>query len=205
MRTPKGYFKDKSAEQILSFCLLISTTILMLFCAIVRLCGGLWFSADLSVVPIPSEQWQDVIMSALLAFELVFTYKILCRCHWLVALAFAICHTGIAAFIPSLLWTNIFHIAMIMLIPAIYTVDLRTFIDSLLLWLLCGLYSAIFLTARIGTIKDASTNFVYNVLGAIDYKLFIVSLYLFIKYYGGIRLWKKQKRLIFQKDLTKKA
>ena len=205
MCTPKEYFKDKSAEQILSFCLLISTTILMLFCAIVRLCGGFWFFAELSVVPLPSEKWEEFIISALLGIYVLFIYKLRFRCRLLVLLSVFICHTGIAAFIPSLLWTNIFHIAMIMLIPAIYTVDLRTFIDSLLLWLLCGLYSAIFLTARIGTIKDASTNFVYNVLGAIDYKLFIVSLYLFINYYGGIRLWKKQKRLIFQKDLTKKA
>ena len=204
MRTPKEYFKDKSAEQIFSFCLLIACVLIMLFCAIVRLCGGLWFMADLTAVPTPSQAWQDIILTALLSFELAFTYKILCRCRWIVAIIFAICHAGIAAFIPTLLWTNIFQLAMILMIPAIYTVDWRAIIDSVVYYVLCTLYGLLFLTGRIGEIQNASTNFIYNILGTIDYKLFIVALYLFIKYFGGIRLWKKQTRLILQKDLQQK-
>ena len=73
------YFKDKSAEQIFTLCLLVSCVIVMLFCAIVRLCGGLWFTADLDSVPVPSEFWQQFIKACLLVFELSFTYKILCR------------------------------------------------------------------------------------------------------------------------------
>ena len=67
------------------------------------------------------------------------------------------------------------------------------------------LYAVLFLTGRIGIFDTESAyNFIYNVLGTIDYKLFIVTLYLLIKYFGGIKLWKSQKRLIFQTDLKTK-
>lgn len=75
----KAIFKNKTAEQTFSVCLLISIVFIMLFCAIVRLCGGLWFAADISKIVEPSKLWQEVIKGALLVFELLFVYKILCR------------------------------------------------------------------------------------------------------------------------------
>ena len=60
-----------------------------------------------------------------------------------------------------------------------------------------------FSVGRIGGVNAAfAYDFVVSIIGTIDYKLFIVSLYLFVKYLGGIRLWKTQKRLIFQRDLS---
>lgn len=78
-------------------------------------------------------------------------------------------------------------------------------LESAILYALQILYSVLFLVGRIGILEtDSAYNFIVSVLGTIDYKLFIVALYLLIKYFGGIKLWKKQKRLIFQTDLRTK-
>lgn len=59
----REYFRSKNAEQIFTLSLLIGCVGVMIFCAIVRLCGGLWFTADLESVPVPNEFWQTIIMN----------------------------------------------------------------------------------------------------------------------------------------------
>lgn len=201
------YFKDKSAEQIFTLCLLVSCVVVMLFCAIVRLCGGLWFSADLDSVPVPSEFWQDRIMNGLFVFELTFVYKILCRIQWIWCVLIAIAQTIIIEFIPSELIANVVNLVLILILPVLTTKRFFTFIDCVFLYALMTLYGLSFLTGRIGDIsQESGYNFVYNVLGTIDYKLFIVVVYMIQKYFGGIRLWKNQKRPILAKDpKTKEA
>ena len=201
----KEYFSDKTGEQIFSFCLLIGVVALMLFCAIVRLCGGLWFSADLSAVKEPNAFWQEVIKAALLIFELIFVYKILCRCSWGICFLISLIQTGIIIFIgyfsDNTIATNIFNLTCILFIPVIFTRKWITLLEDVLLYIIFTLYGLIFLVGRIGNIDSQTAyNFVYNILGMIDYKLFIISVFLFIKYFGGIKLWKKQKTLIFQTD-----
>lgn len=200
------YFKDKTAEQTFSFCLLISCVAIMLFCAIVRLCGGLWFAADLDGVPVPNEFWQDRIMNVLLAFELTFVYKILCRTKWIWCILIAIAQTVIIIFLPNETIANIVNLVLYFIIPLIFTRQWQTIIDTIFIYLFGLCYSLLFLAGRIGNIKiNSAYIFTYNALGTIDYKLFFVALYLFIKNFGGIRLWKTQKRLIFQKDLKTNA
>ena len=95
--------------------------------------------------------------------------------------------------------------ACILFVPIIFVRKWYSILENILLYAISMLYGVIFLVGRIGGIDDtAAYNFVVGVLGTIDYKLFIVSLYLVIKYFGGIKLWKKQKRLIFQADLPMK-
>ena len=200
------YFKDKTAEQTFSLCLLISCVAIMLFCAIVRLCGGLWFAADLDGVPVPNEFWQDRIMNALLAFELTFVYKILCRTKWIWCILIAIAQTVIIIFIPSETIANIVNLALSFIIPLLLTKQWQTIIDSAFLYATSLLYCLIFLVGRIGQIEtNAGYNFVYNIIGSIDYKIWYVTIFLIQQYFGGIRLWKTQKRLILQKDLKMNA
>lgn len=206
MKRLKEYFSNKTGEQIFALCLLISVVAVMLFCAIVRLCGGLWFTADLESVPEPSEVWQEIIKGALLIFELLFVYKILCRTSWIICFGIAILQVlaivVIGCFTDNTIITNIFNLLCYFIIPLFFVRHWFSLIDSAVLYLLEILYSLLFLTGRIGGIDtDSAYNFIYNVLGTIDYKLFIVALYLIIKYFGGIKLWKNQKRLIFQTDL----
>lgn len=201
----KSYFKKLTPEQVFSLCLFVGCFIIMLFCAIVRLCGGLWFSADLSIIKLPSKLWQDIIMALLLIFELSFVYKILCRSNWFVCIFIIIIQATIGYFIPNLLWTNLFHLFCYMIIPIFFVRNWFSLIDSIFLYLLTLLYSLLFLVGRIGNLNlDSASNFIYNVLGCIDYKLFIVSIYLYIKNFGGIKLWKNQKRLILKVDQKKK-
>lgn len=202
------YFKDKTAEQIFSLCLLVSCVFIMLFCAIVRLCGGLWFSADLDGIPIPSEFWQRFIKGCLLLFELTFVYKILCRTKWTICIAIGIIQIIAITYIPNLSNTaiNVINLVIMFIIPLCFTRQWQTLIDSTILYLLTTLYGLTFLIGRIGEVSQTSGyDFVYNILGSIDYKIFIINIYLIQYYFGGIRLWKTQKRLILQKDLKTKA
>ena len=175
----------------------------MFLCAIARLAGVLWFSADLSSVETPSRFWQEFISAALLIFELIFVYKILCRTKWTICFAIAIAETLICLLIGYVtdgnqIVTNIFTALCILFIPIAFTRKWFSLVESIALYFVSTLYGILFCVGRIGGLEIYNYNFVASVLGAIDYKLFIVSLYLFVKNFGGIRLWKTQKRLIFQ-------
>lgn len=207
MKRIKEYFKSKTAEQIFSLCLLCGIVLTMLFCAIVRLCGGLWFSADFSQITAPSKDWQEAIKGALLIFELLFVYKILSRTSFLLCFFIASIETLIGIllgeFVNNSIISNLFYMACILFIPVFFVKTWFSFLENAIMYALCMLYGIVFLVGRIGGVDDTSAyNFTASVLGTIDYKLFIVSLYLFVKNFGGIKLWKGQKRLIFQKDLS---
>lgn len=209
MKSVKEYFSNKSGEQIFVLCLLVCCVAVMLLCVIARLCGILWFAADLTAVPVPSGFWQEVIMAALMIFELLFVYKILCRTKWWICFCISVIETLIGILIGYLtdgnnIATNIFYLACILIIPIFFVRKWYSILENALLYAISMLYGVIFLVGRIGGVDENSAyNFIYNVLGTIDYKIFIVSLYLFIKYFGGIKLWKTQKRLIFQTDQRK--
>ena len=206
----REYFSKKTGEQIFSLSLLIGVIAIMLLCLIARLCGILWFAADLGSIKEPSRFWQEAIMVSLLAFELVFVYKILCRAKWAICFLIAITQAIICELLGIFIENgniiiNIFNMACILFLPIIFTRSLFSLFENILLYAILMLYGIVFLVGRIGGLdNNAAYNFVYNILGTIDYKLFIVSLFLFIKYFGGIRLWKNQKRLIFQKNLSTK-
>lgn len=207
----KEYFSTKTSEQIFSLCLLVGIIALMLFCCIVRLCGGLWFTADLSKIQEPSKAWQEVIKGALLVFELIFVYKLLCRTKWWLCLIISVIETGLGILISYLLRnfdygqtiTNIFYMLCIFIIPLPFVRHWFSLIDSAVLYTMEILYSLIFMVGRIGGLNTSGYNFVSSVIGMVDFKLFAVSLFLIINYFGGIRLWKNQKRLILQKNIYK--
>lgn len=203
MNRVKGYFKNKTGEQIFALCLLISVILLMLFCAIVRLCGGLWFAADLSKITAPSKFWQETVKATLLVFELLFVYKILCRTSFFTCFGIAIAETLVGILlgetVNNSIVSNLFYMACYFIIPLCFRREWFSLLESAILYGLQILYSVLFMVGRIGGIdENAAYTFAFGIISAIDYKLFIVAMYLFIKYFGGIKLWKKQKRLIFQ-------
>ena len=207
MKRIKEYFKSKTAEQIFSLYLLCGIVLTMLFCAIVRLCGGLWFSADFSQITAPSKEWQEAIKGALLIFELLFVYKILSRTSFLLCFFIATIETLIGIllgeFVNNVIISNLYYMACVIAIPALFVRRWYALLDGVILYAMAMLYGIAFSVGRIGGVNAAfAYDFVVSIIGTIDYKLFIVSLYLFVKYFGGIRLWKTQKRLIFQRDLS---
>lgn len=203
MNRVKEYFKNKTGEQIFSLCLLISVTLIMLFCAIVRLCGGLWFAAELSKITAPSKFWQETVKATLLIFELLFVYKILCRTSFLTCFGIAIAETLVGILlgetVNNSIVSNLFYMACYFIIPLCFRREWFSLLEGAILYGLQILYSVLFMVGRIGGIdENAAYTFAFGIISTIDYKLFIVAMYLFIKYFGGIKLWKKQKRLIFQ-------
>lgn len=203
MKRVKEYFKNKTGEQIFSLCLLISVTLIMLFCAIVRLCGGLWFAADMSKITAPSKILQETVKAALLIFELLFVYKILCRTSFLTCFGIAIAETLVGILlgetVNNSIVSNLFYMACYFIIPLCFRREWFSLIESAILYGLQILYSVLFMVGRIGGIdENAAYTFAFGIISTIDYKLFIIAMHLFIKYFGGIKLWKKQKRLIFQ-------
>lgn len=198
----KEQFKNKTAEQVYTMSLLIGCFCLMLVCAIVRLCGGLWFSADLSSIQEPNQKIQDIILGALLVFELTIVYKILCRTKWLYCIVISICQLILIYIVDNKLIANIINLVAYFVVPLVFTKRWFTLVDSAFMYIITIVYSMLFLVGRIGDLDpNGAYNFIYNVLGTIGYKLFVVSIYWFIKYYGGIKLWRKQRRLICQRDL----
>ena len=207
MKRIKEYFKSKTAEQIFSLCLLCGIVLTMLFCAIVRLCGGLWFFADFSQITAPSKEWQEAIKGALLIFELLFVYKILSRTSFLLCFFIATIETLIGIllgeFVDNVIIWNLYYMACVIAIPALFVRRWYALLDGVILYAMAMLYGIAFSVGRIGGVNAAfAYDFVVSIIGTIDYKLFIVSLYLLVKNFGGIRLWKAQKRLIFQRDLS---
>lgn len=203
----KEYFSTKTSEQIFSLCLLIGIVALMLFCCIVRLCGVLWFTADFSRIQEPSKIWQEVIKGTLLIFELLFVYKLLCRTKWWICFIIAVTETGLGILlgetINNEIVSNLFYMACMFIIPLPFVKHWFSLIDTAVVYGLGLLYGLLFMVGRIGTFESNAYNFIVSVIGIIDYKLFMVALYLIINYFGGIQLWKTQKRLILQKDLCK--
>lgn len=185
------YFRQKTPEQVFSFCLFVGCFILMLFCAIVRLCGGLWFTADTSQIEEPSKLLQDIIMGALMVFEATFVYKILCRTNWIWCILIAIGQLLLVYFAPNTLVANIINVLAYYVVAILFRRNWVSLIETTIIYLLGFAYSALFLVGRIGFIDGKQAyDFVTGVLTSIDLKLFIVSIYLFIKNFGGIKLWK---------------
>ena len=202
----KEYFNERTSEQIFSLCLLVGVVVLMLFCCIVRLCGGLWFTADLSSIKEPSKAWQEVIKGALLTFELVFVYKMLCRTKWWICFVIAVVETGLGILlgetISNEIVSNLFYMLCVFVIPLPFVRQWFSLIDSAVLYGMEMIYCLLFMVGRIGCINaTASYNFVYSILGILDFKLFTIAIYLRINYFGGIKLLKRQKRQIIQKEL----
>ena len=207
MRRIKAYFSTKTPEQVFTLCLLMTISSFMLLCAIARLCGVLWFAADLTAIPLPSKFWQEVIKGALLTFELTFIYKLLlCRPSamcFVIALGETLIGILLGEFVNNVIISNLYYMACVIAIPALFVRRWYALLDGVILYAMAMLYGIAFSVGRIGGVNaEFAYDFVCNVIGVIDFKLFFVALYLFVKYLGGIRLWKTQKRLIFQRDLS---
>lgn len=208
MKRIKTFFETKTPEQTFFFILLIFLLLLMFLCAIARLSGILWFSADLSSVEEPSKFWQEFISAALLIFELIFVYKILCRTKWSICFAIAIAEALTGILIGYLTGgdetiNNLFYMICILFIPILFRREWFSIVESAILYAVSMIYGILFCVGRIGGLENYGYNFVASVLGMIDFKLFFVVLYLVVKNFGGIKLWTKQRKLIFQTDPKK--
>lgn len=182
------------AKSLLLVCLFI-----MAISAVARFFGILWFQADLSAIQEPSHLVQQAIFAVLKVFELIFTYKILCKIGWNWCFLFAVIHVLVVGFFDGLV-SNLLDMAFIILLPLVYNyTEWKTSLrDNIIFYILGLVYGVTYLFGRVGMVYDAKMNFAVQILTIIDFKVFFVALYLVVKLYGGIKLWKNQQKPFFK-------
>lgn len=159
--------------------------------------GLKWFECTVKIKE-PSIVLQKLIKAALKIFELGFVFKILIRKSFLRCIILATIQVVTIGFIPIhyQAYADIGYTVLCILLFRKHRFD--GLIDYIVLFILMNLYSLVFVVARFGGIvPDVAESFYTGIASVIDYKLFIVTLYMYIKYKGGIKLW-KMKRRIFQ-------
>ena len=197
--TSKNNNVHEEANRLFAKSLLLVCLFVMLTSAVARFFGILWFQADLSAIQEPSFLVQQAIFAVLKVFELMFTFKILCKTDWKCCCALSVLQVVVVGFLDGVI-ANLVDMAFIVLLPLAYNkadwkVSLR---DNILFYLLVLGYSATFMFGRVGMVYDAKMNFAVQILTIIDYKILFVAIYLVVKLYGGIKLWKNQQKPFFK-------
>lgn len=189
----------REANQLFAKSLLLVCVFLMVISAVARIFGILWFQADLSVIEEPNHLIQQIIFAVLKGFELLFTYKILCKIDWGWCALISCLHVAVVGFFSGFV-ANLLDLLLMILLPiafnhANWKISLR---DNIIFYVIVLAYSATFMFGRVGSVFNATTNFYIGILSAIDYKVLFVALYLVVKTYGGIKLWKNQQKPFFK-------
>lgn len=153
---------------------------------------GLDWLASLVAMPEPEPLVQAIIKAGLKAFELVFVYKILTKRSFVLCTIISLAQCFVAGFVPVGTLQSCFDLFLWIAIPLTLRKDkLKTIVDEVLLYAILTAYAALTLIGKFGELESSQVySFYKNVASMIDYKLFIVTLYLFIKKKGGIKLWK---------------
>ena len=171
--------------------------LLTLIAFMVHIVGLKWFECTTKIEE-PSLTVQKLIKAALKTFELVFVFKILIRKPFIKCTVLSIIQVVTIGFIPLQMqaYADISYAVLCILLFRKHRFD--GLVDYIALFIIMNLYSLVFVVARFGGLEtDMACCFYMGLVSVIDYKLFIVTLYMYIKYKGGLKLW-KMKRKIFQ-------
>lgn len=165
----------------------------------IRLVGVDWFTSSVEI-PEPSEPIQKLIKAGLKVFELVFIYKILTKRSFFFCLIISIAQTIVTPLFGAGYVQSALDMAFWFAIPLSLRKDKgAAIVDALALYFLLTLYSALSLVGKFGELEKSQVHSFYKaVMSIADYKFFIVTLYSYINYKGGIKLW-KIKRKLFQR------
>ena len=149
-----------------------------------HLFGINWFASTVETVPEPTEVVEQAVLAILKAFELLFVHRMLTHRSWLLCLILAIVQVGIVGFIPSDLFQKVTDFGIMLVVAIVFRKDkLRALGNFVVLAILMNIYSALMLVAKFGGIvEDFTYSFYANIASLIDYKLFIVTVYLYTKY-----------------------
>ena len=155
-----------------------------------------WIVLKTADIPIPPEFAQKVIHAALKAFELLFAYRILTHKSWFVCFILAVLQSIGTGFAPRVL-QGILDLILPWIFALIFRKDrLTALLDWLLLEALMNVYSLLFVLASFGGLSlGYASHFWAAIVSLVGYKLFIVTVYLYAKSKGGIRIWKMQRKL----------
>lgn len=162
---------------------------------LLRIIGLDWFASN-TEIPEPPKIVQAIIKASLKAFELVFVYKLLCKKSWVFCTIVSVLQSFLAGFIPVGYAQSLFDLAVMIAVPiALRKNKLHAIVDTLFVYSIMCLYGCLSLVAKFGELDSSQVYSFYEaILQMVDYKLFIVTMYAFVKYKGGFRLWKRMKR-----------
>lgn len=188
---------QSDAKQIFVAGMFYAFVILTVIAFLFHLFGLDWFESNVTIPDIP-EVWQQVVLACLKCFELVFIYRILAHTGWIACAMIAVVHVGLVGFIPEGLWQTIADAGFMLAVPFVLRHDKGyAVLDFLFLYILLSLYGVLLLVAKFGGISGQDGySFYANVVATIDYKLFIVTIYAYIKFTGGFKLWKMKRKLL---------
>lgn len=173
-------------------------SILTLLAFLLKIFGLDWLESKVTMQE-PSQDVQWLILGFLKIFELAFVYKILCKKSMVICALIAVAQTAITPWLGAGFVQSCADFALMFIIPFILRKDKwHAVLDALCLNVIMCLYGLLYLIGRFGGYTENQIySFHVNIASMIDYKLFIATLYLYIKYKGGIQIW-KMKRKIFQ-------
>lgn len=194
MNKKKTEYSSKATFWTSMFYTFLTLTVLA---AIFHLFGLAWFEQTVTIQE-PAVILQKFIKALLKVFELVFVYQILVRQGYVISSFISILQVLIIGFIP-VNYQCFVDLAVMLLVVLIFRDNKwQGLIDFVALFILMNGYSSLVQLAKFGSIHIEYTySFYAGIISLIAYKLFIVTLYMFIQYRGGIRLW-KIKRKLFQ-------
>ena len=184
--------EDNSSKRTLLTGLFFVFLSMTIVAALFRLFGMSTFESTFKINE-PSQMIQKIIKSALFVIEDIFVYKILTRRNWMVCLSFSCIHLIVSGFFASnISW--VVDIAILLLLSVLSRRKWSTIVDFLFLYALMTLYGFLSVFAKTGSVSVGNrTSFYVGIITGIDYKLFIVTLYLYTLMKGGIRLWKRMR------------
>ena len=158
-----------------------------------------WFDSTIVDIEEPDKESQWIILGLLKTFELVFTYKILTKGRFFICILIAVIQTIVTPWLGAGFVQSLADFFLMFIIPLIMRKDkINALVDVISLNIIMCLYGLLFLIGKFGVYSSNQIySFYANVLGMMDYKLFIVTLYLYIEFKGGIQVW-KMKRKLFQ-------
>lgn len=159
--------------------------------ALFHLVGLDWFASTV-VLQEPAPVIQKAVRAFLKILELVFMYKISTRKSFLTCIIMSALHTGAVGFLPSGLIQSCADFILILALPTILRKDsVRGLLDSLGMYAVLMAYTSLFMLAKFGGIyPEYNYSFYANIVSLVDYKLFIITLYLYTKQKGGLHIWK---------------
>ena len=170
--------------------------ILTVVAFLLHLFGLDWFAANVEI-PEPNSVVNKLVKASLKAFELVFIYKMLTKKDFVLCTLIAVLQTAAIGVLPTGAPQSISDCVLMFAFPLLFRKDRWwAVVDTIFIYIVMCLYGSLFMIAKFGGFStDYGYSFYANIVGVIDYKLFVVTMYLYTKYRGGIRLWMKRKLL----------
>lgn len=168
--------------------------ILTVLAALFHLFGIKWLAGSVEI-PEPHPVIAKIIKALLKVVELVFMYKLTTKKGFGICILISIAQTALVGFLPTGTLQSVADIVFLVAFPLVFRQDRgNALIDTVFLYLILCIYAGLFLLAKFGGLAlDYGYSFYASILGVIDYKLFVVTLYLYVNYKGGIQLWMKRK------------